>query len=80
MIEEQLDTFGPFLKNPRTLVYMCGLLGMDRGIYLVLIEHDLAGQYITVGDELNDIAPEDWTTKQIKRYVRTTARSMVEVY
>jgi hypothetical protein len=45
-----------------------------------MIKHDLAGPYITIGDELNDIDPKDWTTKQIKRYVRPTARSMVEVY
>ncbi len=80
LIEEKIDTFGPLLENPRTLVYMCGLLGMDRGIYLVLIKHNLAGQYITVGDELNDIDPKDWTTKQIKRHLRTTARCLVEVY
>ncbi len=80
LIEEKIDTFGPLLENPRTLVYMCGLLGMDRGIYLVLIKHNLAGQYITVGDELNDIDPKDWTTKQIKRHLHTTARCLVEVY
>ncbi len=80
LIDEQIDTFGPLLRNPRTLVYMCGLLGMDQGIYLVMIKHDLAAQYITVGDELGDIDPKDWTAKQIKRHVRSTARCMVEVY
>ena len=80
LIEEQIDTFGPLLENPRTLIYMCGLLGMDRGVYLVLVKHGLAGQYITIGDDLSDIDPQDWTSKQIKRHVRTTARLMVEVY
>ena len=37
-MERAMDAFGPLLESPRTLVYMCGLLGMDKGIYQVLAD------------------------------------------
>lgn len=80
LIEEQLDTFGPLLESPRTLLYMCGLLGMDFGVYRVLLKNNLAGRYIRVDDELQAIDSKQWTSKQIKRHIHTTARCMVEVY
>lgn len=80
LIEEQLDTFGPLLESPRTLVYMCGLLGMDAGVYRVLLKNNLAAGYIRVADELQSVDPKQWSSKQIKRHVRTTARCMLEVY
>ncbi|MCH7796852.1 MAG: hypothetical protein IID28_00210 [Planctomycetes bacterium] len=80
LIDEQLETFRPLLESPRTLLYMCGLLGMDAGVYRTLLENNLAGQYIRVDDELQAIDPKQWTGKQIKRHVHTTARCMVEVY
>ncbi len=80
LLDREMDTFGPLLENPRTLVYMCGLLGMDKGFYRVLVKHGLEGGYITVADELKDVEPKDWDSKQIKRYIRPTHRCMVEVY
>lgn len=80
LIDEKLDIFGPLLESPRTLVYMCGLLGMDAGVYRVMARHNLAGQYITIGDELQGVDPDEWTGQQIKRHVKTTARCMVECY
>ncbi len=80
LLGEQLDTFGPMLENPRTLVYMCGLLGMDAGIYQAMATHNLAGQYITIGEELQGIDPAEWTGKKIKRQIKATPRCMVECY
>ncbi len=80
LIDEQIDTFGPVLESPRTLVYQCGLLGMDRGFYQVLAKHGLADAYITIADDLKDTDPRQWSGKDVKRHVRPTGRCLVEVY
>jgi len=41
LIDEQIATFGPLLQNPRTLVYVCGLAGMQIGLFKVLAKHGL---------------------------------------
>ncbi|MHC5024199.1 MAG: ferredoxin reductase domain-containing protein [Planctomycetota bacterium] len=80
LLEEQLEVFGPMLENPRTLVYICGLIGMQNGLYKVFARHGLAESYLTIKDELADVPPDDWKHDQIRRYIRSTARCMVEVY
>ena len=80
LIDEQLDVFGPLLESPRTLIYMCGLLGMDWGVYRALVGAGLAEPYIKLGDEIAGLDPREWTSKLVKRHIRPTARSMVECY
>ncbi len=80
LMEERMDHFGPLLESPRTVIYLCGLLGMEAGVYPVLVRHGLAGGYIAVGEELAAVDPAEWTGKLIKRHVRPTGRCMVEVY
>lgn len=80
LIDENLDQLKPLLKSPRTLIYMCGLLGMEAGVYRALIEHNLADPFIKIGDELSQAKPNTWTNKQVKRYLHATRRCIVEVY
>ncbi|MHC4129602.1 MAG: ferredoxin reductase domain-containing protein [Planctomycetota bacterium] len=80
LVDDQLDVFGPLLESPRTLIYMCGLLGMDWGVYRALVEAGLAEPYITLGDEIAGLGPKEWTSKLVKRQIRPTARCMVECY
>jgi ferredoxin--NADP+ reductase len=80
VIDEKMDLFGPLLENPRTLMYMCGLIGMQFGIYQVLARHGVGGGFMTVKDELAGVASNEWTKDQMKRQVKPTARMMVEVY
>jgi ferredoxin--NADP+ reductase len=80
LIEEKIDVFGPLLQSPRTLIYMCGLLGMEVGVYSMLATHGLTEPYLTIADELAAVDPGKWTSKLIKRHVKPTARCMVEVY
>ena len=42
--------------------------------------HTNADGYLTIADQLQDVAPDDWTAEQIKRQIRTTGRCLVEVY
>ena len=45
-----------------------------------LLRPGLADQYLTIADELQGVDPGEWTGKQVKRYVKPTARCLVEVY
>jgi ferredoxin--NADP+ reductase len=79
-LEEQIDTFGPLLSNPRTLLYICGLAGMQSGLFQVMAQHNIGDGYFTLKDQLASIAPSDWDLSQVRRGVKTTERCMVEVY
>ncbi len=80
LIDEQIDRFGPLLQSPRTLIYICGLLGMQIDLYRVLARHSLGEGFLRIGEELRETNPRDWTAEQIKRHIRATPRCMVEVY
>ncbi len=80
LIEERMAEFEPLLRSPRTLLYICGLLGMQTGLYQVLARHGLEAGYVTVSPELAGVDPGRWSDEQIKRHLRPTARCMVEVY
>jgi ferredoxin--NADP+ reductase len=81
LVDEQMETrFGAVLSNPRTLIYVCGLLGIQIGLYKVLAKHDLLEPYAVLKPEVAKVAPAEWTREQIKRYIRPTKRCMIEVY
>ncbi|MBC23864.1 MAG: hypothetical protein CMJ32_08135 [Phycisphaerae bacterium] len=79
-LDNQIQQHRDFLANPRTLMYICGLAGMQVGIFQMLGANQLGENYFTVHEELEGIDPKDWTDQQIKRRVRPTRRCMLEVY
>ena len=79
-IEEKLNIFKPLLKNPRTLLYICGLAGMQSGLFKVLAEQEISEGYFSIRDKLASINPTDWELSEIRRGVKITDRCMVEVY
>ncbi|MCH2162384.1 MAG: hypothetical protein MK085_10990 [Phycisphaerales bacterium] len=68
------------LRNDRTLLYICGLAGMQFGVFQMLAGHGLGQGYLKLKDEIADIDPADWDTASLRRYVRPTHRCMLEVY
>jgi len=80
LIERELDTFGPFLKSPRTLLYVCGLEGMQIGLYRMLGRHDLIQHYVQLPEEFDGLSPDEWPADRMKRRCRPTKRAMIEVY
>jgi ferredoxin--NADP+ reductase len=80
MMEERIDEFALLLRNPRTLIYICGLAGMQVGIFTMLATQGLGEPYMIVKDDLAAIDPSDWTAQQIKRSVRPSHRCFLEVY
>ncbi len=72
----------PVLESPRTLVYICGLAGMELGIFqhlaAALPDHALAG-YLDVDPALmTDV--RTWQRSMIQRQIRPSRRVFLEVY
>jgi ferredoxin--NADP+ reductase len=80
LMEERIDEFAPMLRNPRTLIYICGLMGMQVGIFTMLATQGLGEPYMVVKGVLAGVDPSDWTAQQIKRSVRPSHRCFLEVY
>jgi ferredoxin--NADP+ reductase len=74
------DVFGNILTSDRGLMYMCGLIGMQFGIYQIFAERGITDAYMTIKDELKDIPCSEWNREQMRRYIKPTHRMMVEVY
>ncbi|MHC5005166.1 MAG: ferredoxin reductase domain-containing protein [Planctomycetota bacterium] len=80
LVDEKLDELRQLLESPRTLIYICGLTGMQVGLYPLLARAGLADAYLEIGPALADVDPGEWTREHIKRHIRPTPRCMVEVY
>jgi ferredoxin--NADP+ reductase len=80
LIDRDIDTFAPLIESRDTLIYVCGLEGMQFGLYRTLARHGLAGGYMNVKQPLADVSPEDWLAADMKRNIKPTARCMLETY
>ncbi len=79
-LDRQVHLHETLLREDRTLMYLCGLAGMQLGVFQFLARAGLGDAYLKVKDDLRDVAPADWDTKSIRKYVRPTHRCMLEVY
>jgi ferredoxin--NADP+ reductase len=76
----RIDEFAPMLRSDRTLMYLCGLAGMQVGLFRSIAAAGLAGGFLNIQDEISGIDPSTWTDEQVKRRIRPTHRCMMEVY
>ncbi|MFN1836103.1 FAD-binding oxidoreductase [Balneola sp. MJW-20] len=78
-IKDQKSTLDPYLKSDNTLIYICGLKGMESSIY-----HHLALQgypeYLVLKGDLLEKSPEDWEWEEIKKLIKPSPRIFEEVY
>ncbi len=79
-IANHLGDFRDALSNARTLMYVCGLAGMQIGLFRLLATHGLGDRWMTVDAPLAGADPATWADADIKRRVRPTRRCMLEVY
>jgi len=81
-VDERMgDLFGPLLASDRTLIYVCGLAGMQVGLFRVLAAHGLAEPYLAFRDEtMRERDPREWSHEDVRRGIRPTKRCMLEVY
>ena len=67
------------LSQPNTLLYLCGLAGMQSGVYQYLGVSGLAESYLKLSAKVSAVDPQDWGPTELRR-IRPTARCLVEVY
>ncbi len=72
--------FATLFESRRALVYICGILGMQFGVFQEIARTPAADRYLTIADGLRSINPSQWTIEDMKRKVHATNRLMVEVY
>lgn len=80
LIDDHIDDFAPLLASPQTLVYVCGLAGMQIGLLRTFAAHGLHQGYVTLPSGLADRDPATWSDEEIRRNVKPTPRCMLEVY
>jgi len=81
-LETHAEHFAPVLRSERALVYVCGIAGMELGVFQGLaglldaqeLEQYLRGEAELISD------PSTWNRKMIPRSLRPTKRVMLEVY
>ena len=80
LIDREIDKFKELLADPRTLIYVCGLEGMQFGIFQTLARHGLADGYLNIREDLARQPPETWRFAEMKGRIKPTGRCMLEVY
>lgn len=81
-IGADFDRLGPMLGSERTLIYICGIAGMEIGIFQELTRHmegEALEQYLHVDDEVR-LSVDEWSRRMIHKQVRPTRRVLMEVY
>lgn len=78
-IIDEAELLMPILEQPNTLIYICGLKGMEKGIYKLLAKKGLS-EYLKISDKLSGKEPDDWTAEDFKRNVKPGERVFLEVY
>lgn len=78
-IDDRSEILSPILGKDNTLIYLCGMKGMENGIY-----HNLAKQgfldYLTLKGDLADRNPGDWSWEEVKTMIKPSERTFEEVY
>ncbi|MEM9066229.1 MAG: hypothetical protein AAGB51_12145 [Planctomycetota bacterium] len=75
------ETLVPLLEDKRSLVYVCGIAGMELGIFRELharLDPGRLGRLLAVDQEAGD--PTGWNRKMVNRQLKPTRRMFLEVY
>lgn len=77
-LEEKENLLQPILQKDNTLIYICGMKGMEIGIYKQLVRLDLL-EYVQIKKDLPESLDEiPWD--KFKRYIKPSDRTFEEVY
>jgi ferredoxin--NADP+ reductase len=78
-INTHADLLVPILSQDNTLIYICGMKGMETGIYTELKRKNLT-DYMNIKDDFMNAPIDEWTSEGIKKNVKSGDRMFVEVY
>lgn len=73
------DQLNPIFEKDNTLVYICGLKGMETGIYQNLALSGFS-EYLRLKGEYEDLDPAEWDWEEMRRNVKPGPRLFEEVY
>lgn len=77
-LEEEEELLAPILHKENTLIYICGMKGMEIGIYKQLVRLNLF-DYVEIRKELPE-SLDDIPWDKFKRYIKPSDRTFEEVY
>ncbi len=77
-IEDEKDLLFQILQQENTLIYICGLKGMETGIYRELARQKLFG-YLDIRAKLNGNV-DSMSNDEIKKILKPSSRTFEEVY
>ena len=81
-LQTHAETLGPLLSTPRGLIYICGIAGMELGIFQELartLPAEAREPYLACDDET--LAGVDlWDRRMIHRAIKPSRRVFLEVY
>jgi len=77
-LEEEEKLLLPILQKDNTLIYICGMKGMEIGIYKQLVRLNLL-EYVQIKKELPP-SLDDIPTDKFKRFIKPSDRTFEEVY
>jgi ferredoxin--NADP+ reductase len=81
-LQADADALIPVLSSDRTLIYICGIAGMELGILRALwtmLPPTVRTQYLNISHDIPQ-DPAHWDRKMIPRQIKPTKRVMLEVY
>ncbi|MCA9273622.1 MAG: hypothetical protein KDA31_11325, partial [Phycisphaerales bacterium] len=81
-LETHREPMTEVLSRPNTLIYICGLVGMEIGIFQQMarmLPEPILSQYLGIDEEVRGDV-DSWTRKMLHRQIKPTRRVFVEVY
>lgn len=76
---DDAELIDPVLEQNNTLLYICGLKGMEGGIYRALAQKGM-DQYLDIRKDAREKKPKEWDENDLRRNVKPGDRTFVEVY
>lgn len=77
-LEDEQELLSPILAKENTLIYICGMKGMETGIYKELMKQGYTS-YVEVRKELPENL-DDIPSGDFKKYIKASVRTFEEVY
>jgi ferredoxin--NADP+ reductase len=81
-LAEDRDQLAPLLACERTLIYVCGIAGMELGVFQTLaklLPPEQLGQYLQIDTDIADDI-DQWERRMIPKKIKKTKRVFLEVY
>ena len=80
LLEREIERLGPLLADDHTVLYLCGLIGLQQSVFRRLATLGLLDSYAVDSKGVLGPDPAEWAPDEIRRALKATERCMIEVY